>query len=314
MNSILIIVLAFLILFILQNIINNYMGINDVINKNINEVLTNNFRAVDNKKKEINDYIKKRTERKKPPPKFKDPFYKFPDPMLSNITHPLSAGYKPMFQNNSGPPDMTNLEVVRKSGLEYYIKNPIEFQPDYVNKDTMDADPGNYTMQGIARTDTDDDLNEMTSDTYLTKYPNYADSNFGNELTNVGYFFDNDENNNFVNLKNRILPDNCTIDGNSMNCKFNGHLQPIPDKLMKNDSRVLDNIGVLVDNVELVQSTNDFSYGDVSGGQYKVWSYPDDKPMNGGVEFGSVYASNPLGYNEKNMGVIDNLSCSTCAI
>jgi len=219
-----------------------------------------------------------------------------------------------MFQNNSGPPDMSNLEVVRKSGLDYYMQNPITFNPEFVNKDTMDADPGNYTTQGLARTDTEEDKNEMTSDQYLTKYPKYAGSNFGNELTNVGYFFDNNENNKFVNLKNRILPDNCTIDGNSMSCKFNDHLQPIPDKLMKNNSRVLDNIGVLVDDVQLVQSTDNFSYGDVSGGQYKVWSYPDDRPMNGGVEFGSVYGSNPLGQNESYMNVVDNLNCSTCAI
>ena len=40
MNSILIIVLAFIILFILQNIINNRMGINDVLHKNTNDVIT----------------------------------------------------------------------------------------------------------------------------------------------------------------------------------------------------------------------------------------------------------------------------------
>jgi len=311
MNSILIIVLAFLILFILQNIINNRMGINDIMNKHINKVLNTNVKKVENKKKEVKDYIKKKSEVKV---EYKDPFYKFPDPMLSNISHPLSAGYKPMFKSNDGPPDMTNLDVVRKSGLEYYMKNPITFNPNYVNKDTMDAHPGNHTMQGLARTDLESDVNEMTSDQYLTKYPDYADSNFSNELTNVGHFFDSDENNKFIDIKNKILPNNCTMKGNSMNCTFNGHLQPIPDKLMRNDSRVLDNIGVLVDDVELVQSTNDFSYGDVSGGQYKVWSYPDDKPMNGGLEMDGVYASNPLGQNETNMIVDNKLNCSTCAI
>ena len=59
----------------------------------------------------------------------------------------------------------------------------------------------------------EDDKNEMTSDVYLTKYPKYADSNIMNELTNVGYFFDNDENNNFINIKDKILPDNCNLNG-----------------------------------------------------------------------------------------------------
>ena len=95
MNSILIIVLAFLILFILQNIINNRMGINDVLNKNTNESITKYVDKVKGKKQEVNNYIK---ENSKVKTEFKDPFYKFPDPMLSNISHPLSAGYKPLFQ------------------------------------------------------------------------------------------------------------------------------------------------------------------------------------------------------------------------
>ena len=50
----------------------------------------------------------------------------------------------------------------------------------------MDADPGDYTMLGLARTDLDEDKNEMTSDVYLTK-SKYRSSDFGNEPTNVGY-------------------------------------------------------------------------------------------------------------------------------
>ena len=312
MNSILIIVLAFSILFILQNIINNRMGINDVINKNITSVLTTSFDKVKGKKKQVNKYI---SDNSKVETKFTDPFYSFPDPMLSNISHPLSPGYKPMFQNDSGPPDMSNLDIIRKSGLDYYKHNPKVFNPDFVNKDTMDADPGDYTMQGLARgPGEDEDKNEMTSDTYLTKYPVFADSNIRNELTNVGYFFDNEDNNKFINLKNKTLPENCTIDGDSMSCKFNDKLQPIPDKLMKNNSAVLNSIGVLIDNVDLVQSTDGYQYSKVDGNNYQVWNYPDEKPMNGGAEYGSVYPSSPFGNNESYMNVADNLNCSTCAI
>ena len=59
MNSILIVVLAFLILFILQNIINNRMGINDLINVNLDKVITNNFTDVKDKKQGLNKYISK---------------------------------------------------------------------------------------------------------------------------------------------------------------------------------------------------------------------------------------------------------------
>ena len=37
----------------------------------------------------------------------------------------------------------------------------------------------------------------MTSSKYITKYPKYADSNIVNELTNVGYFFDTNDNNKY---------------------------------------------------------------------------------------------------------------------
>lgn len=317
MNSILIIVLAFLILFILQNIINNKMGINNIINKQLDSNITKTFNNIKSKQDKLNNYIKKNSETKT---EFKDPFYKFPDPMLSNVSHPLSSGFKPMFEQlNEGPPDLTDLKIVRKSGLDYYIKNPKVFNHMPVNKDTMDADPGKFTLQGLARKDLESDANEMTSNIYLTKYPKYANSDFGNELTNVGYFFDNQENNQYINIKDKILPENCTMDGNNLSCKLNGTLQPIPDKLMMNSDAVLNSIGVLIDNKSLVQSTNGYSIGEVDGNNYKIWNYPDESPMNGGVDFknndnNDVYASNPLGTNETYMSVTDNLNCSSCAI
>jgi len=310
MNSILIIVLAFSILFILQNIINNSMGINDVINKNINNIMTKTVDSVNGQKKQINKYI---SDKSKVKTEYQDPFYKFPDPMLSNISHPLSKGYKPLM-NDNGEPDMSNLDIVRSSSLDYYFNDPKVFNPSFVNKDTMDADPGNHTLQGLAkRWDGKETQIKMTSDEYLTKYPAYADSNIVNELTNVGYFFDHDDNNKFINLKDKVLPDNCSIDGDKLSCEFNGKLQVIPDKLMKNDSSVLNSIGVLVDNVELIQSTDGYEYGQVDGNNYKIWNYPNEKPINGGVEFGSVYGSNE-GYNESFMSVTNSLNCSSCAI
>jgi hypothetical protein len=313
MNSILIVVLAFLILFILQNIINNRMGINDLINVNLDKVITNNFTSVKDKKQGLNNYIKEKSEVKV---EYKDPFYKFPDPMLSNISHPLSKGFKPTFQNlNESEPDMSDLNIIRKSNLDYYMQNPKVFNPMAINKDTMNANPGNFTLQGLAkRWDGKEESISMTSDEYLTKYPKYSDSNITNELTNVGYFFDNEENNKYIDLKSKILPDNCSLDGDSLSCEFNNKLQEIPDKLMKNNSQVLNSIGVLVDNEELYKSTNGYEIGQVDGGNYKIWNYADEKGMNGGVEFGSVYGSGPLGTNETYANVTDNLNCSSCAI
>ena len=52
--------------------------------------------------------------------------------MLSNISYPLSPGYKPMFkQLNESEPDMSDLEIVRRSGMEYYIRDPKVFKPNF---------------------------------------------------------------------------------------------------------------------------------------------------------------------------------------
>ena len=313
MNLILIIILSFVALFIIQSIVNKYLGIDKTITTDVVNILNDNIKkGNDHVNKNIKD-VKKQTEIN---PKFKDHFYKFPDPMLSNISHPLSKGYKPTFQNlNDSVPDMSDLEIVRKSDIDYYIQNPKVFNPMAVNKDTMDADPGDYTLQGLAkRWDSKEKSIKMTSDEYLTKYPKYSDSDITNELTNVGYFFDNDENNKYIDLKSKILPDNCSVEGDSLSCEFNNKLQKIPDKLMKNNSQVLNSVGVLINNEELYKSTNGYDIGQVDGGNYKIWNYPDEKGMNGGVEFGSVYGSSPLGTNETYANVTNNLNCSSCAI
>ena len=313
MNSILIVILAFLILFILQNIINNRLGINEVLSKHVFKDVTKKIDNVNKRKDNIRKTIK---EKSKVKVDYKDPFYKFPDPMLSNVSHPLSAGYKPMYEQlNKGAGDFSDVNIIRKSNLDYYVRDPQVFNPGYIKKDTMDADPGNHTLQGLAKKyDGKEETIDMTTDEYLTKYPKYADSNIENELTNVGYFFDTENNNKYIDHQQKYIPDNCSVNGDKMTCELNGNLQPIPDKLMMNNSDVLNSIGVVVDDRELVQSSNDYQIGIVDGNNYKIWNYPDEKSMNGGIEFGSVYASGPLGTNETYMSVTNRLNCESCAI
>lgn len=318
MNSILIIILSFLILFIIQNIINNRTGINELISKNIGKEITSKFNNINSEQNELNKYIKKRSKRET---RYQDPFYKFPDPMLSNTSNPLSPGFKPMFEQlNESNPDMSDLEIIRRSGMDYYIRDPKVFKPNFLPVDTMNANPGNFTLQGIANKYSSDESSILaTSEEYLSQFPVYADSKFGNELTNTGYFFDNNDHNQYINLENKILPQNCSMVGDDLSCKLNGRLYPIPKELMKNSNPVLDSIGVLINNIPLVQSTDSYVIGDVDGYQYQIWNYPNESTMNGGIDFvnndnNDVYASNPLGYNETFMNVTDNLNCSSCAI
>ena len=92
------------------------MGINDVLNQKRNEVITNNFNKIKGKKRRLNNYIKDRSKVKV---EYKDPFYKFPDPMLSTISNPLSPGYSPLnSDNNNLLSNDPNLKIVRNNGRQ----------------------------------------------------------------------------------------------------------------------------------------------------------------------------------------------------
>jgi hypothetical protein len=312
MNLILIIILSFVALFIIQSIVNKYLGIDKTITTDVVNILNDNIKkGNDHVNKNIKD-VKKQTEIN---PKFKDPFYKFPDPMLSNISHPLSKGFKPMYEQlNQSSPDMSDLDIIRKSTLEYYVRDPVVFNPAYIKKDTIDAAPGDYTNQGIAKKYNKKEKQiGMTSSKYITKYPKYADSNIVNELTNVGYFFDTNDNNKYKYNQQKTLPEGCELNGESLKCKLNGELQEIPNTLLNYNSDVVNSIGVVVNDTQLIQSPNNYQYGLVDGKDYQIWNYPDDKPMNGGGGF-DVYASNSLGDNETYASVSNRLGCKSCSI
>ena len=147
---------------------------------------------------------------------------------------------------------------------------------------------------------------------FVSKYPKYANSNFVNELTNVGYFFDNTDNNKYTQQK--ILPENCKLNGESLTCELNGKQHEIPNSLLNYNTDVVDSIGVVSNDTEIIQSPDNYQFGLVDGKDYQIWNYPDDNVMNGGKGFDGIYASNPLGENESYGSVTNRLGCKSCSI
>jgi hypothetical protein len=313
MNIILLVVLGFTILFILQNIIENKNGVSEVFNKITNNKITDHFSSIKKSMDNTNKYINNKS---KQDVVYDDPFYKFPDPMTSTITNPLSPGYSPLNNNNNNLlSNDPNVNIIRDNGFDYYKNKQIYFDPFHVQKDTMDADPGKFTKQGLAKTwDGEETIIKADSDEYLTKYPDFSPSDFGNQLTNAGFLYDNEENNKYMNLKDKVLPDNCKLNGDELECTFNNKLQKIPKQLMKNNSNVLNSVGVIIQDDDLIKSNNNFSYDQVGGNVYKSWKYDNEKEINGNFVFNNISPSNPFGSNESYMLVDDNLNCSTCSI
>lgn len=313
MNVVLLVILGFTILFILQNIVENRNGLNDVMNKVTDNAITKHFNSIKNTRNNSRKLVKDRSKQKV---EYDDPFYNFPDPMTSTISHPLSPGYNPLnIDNNNILNNNPDLEIIRDNGFDYYKNGQIYFDPFHVHKDTMDADPGKFTKQGLAKSwDGEESLIKADSDEYLTKYPDYAPSDFGNQLTNAGFLYNNNENNKYINLKEKILPENCKLNDNELECNFNDKLYKIPDRTIKNNNNVLNSVGVIIQDDDLIKSNNNFSYDDVNGNVYKSWKYDNEKELNGNVVFNNIVPSNPLGSNETYMLIDNNLNCSSCSI
>ena len=307
MNIILLVFLAFTILFMLQNVVESKDGLNGIMNKVGNINITKHFDSI---KKSINN------SDKLVQPATKVEYDNFPDPMTSSISQPLSPGYSPLNTNSdnllSNDP---NLKIIRDNGFDYYKNEQIYFDPSNIKKDTMDADPGKFSYHGLVKSfDTEETLIKSDSDEYLTKYPDYAPSDFGNQLTNTGFLYNNSENNKYINLKEKVLPENCKLNGNDLECNFNNNLQKIPDKLMKNTSAVLDSVGVIIHDDELIKSNSGFTYDEIGGNVYKSWKYDNEKELNGNFVFNNILPSNPMGTNESYMSVDSELDCASCSI
>ena len=309
MNIILLVFLAFTILYVLQNVVESKDGLNGIMNKVGNINITKHFDSIKNSINNSDELVQAQ-------PSTKVEYDNFPDPMTSTISHPLSPGYSPLNTDNenllSNDP---NLKIIRDNGFDYYKNEQIYFDPSNIKKDTMDADPGNFSYHGLVKSfDTEETLIKSDSDEYLTKYPDYAPSDFGNQLTNTGFLYNNSENNKYINLKEKVLPENCKLNGNELECTFNNKLQKIPDKLMKNNSDVLNSVGVIIHDDELIKSNSGFTYDEIGGNVYKSWKYDNEKELNGNFVFNNIVPSNPMGTNESYMSIDDKLDCASCSI
>ena len=309
MNIILLVFLAFTILYVLQNVVESKDGLNGIMNKVGNINITKHFDSIKNSINNSDELVQAQ-------PSTKVEYDNFPDPMTSTISHPLSPGYSPLnTDNNNLLINDPNLKIIRDNGFDYYKNEQIYFDPSNIKKDTMDADPGNFSYHGLVKSfDTEETLIKSDSDEYLTKYPDYAPSDFGNQLTNTGFLYNNSENNKYINLKEKVLPENCKLNGNDLECNFNNNLQKIPDKLMKNTSAVLDSVGVVINDDELIKSNSGFTYDEIGGNVYKSWKYDNEKELNGNFVFNNIVPSNPMGTNESYMSIDDKLDCASCSI
>jgi len=143
------------------------------------------------------------------------------------------------------------------------------------------------------------------SEVDVSQHPKYYTSDLQNEKINIAGFFNNDQfyHDNTSPNSNTTLPERCSMNSNNeVLCDYNNRLQLIPPTLISNSETnpVLTNIGG--DN--FYNTIDTVKVGNISGNNYQVWEYDDEKSINGGKYFEGVYGASAENETYMELGTI----------
>lgn len=125
----------------------------------------------------------------------------------------------------------------------------------------------------------------------VSQHPKYYTSNVEDEKIDVAGFFNNTQfyHDNTSPNSTTFFPERCrTNSENEVFCDFNNRLQLVPPKLINDSEKngVLNSIGN-----DIYKTVDSTKVGDISGNNYQIWEYTNEKSINGGEYFGSVFGS-----------------------
>lgn len=197
-------------------------------------------------------------------------------PQISHGFKQLSKGHIKPLDNllDILPTNKDDINIIRNSGRD--VENRF-YVPNYFRKDTLDRN--NIGTEEVRPFILDDKKSEQSwTDSNVSNHPKYYTSDFKNNITNSGNFYDkNNQFNDTTSSNTNTLPsDNCYISKNGeVFCKDNTRIQNIPPALINDESlNSLNIIGVYKDKSSFDSITNDKEF------------------------YNNVYASKELGTNE----------------
>ena len=236
---------------------------------------------------------------------------------LGDFPYPqISRGFKKLSKKTMKPLDnlkdllpsgKDNLNIMRDT-RENINKKRI-YLPDYYRKDRLGGnDIGTEELRPFTNSEEPD--NSWT-DVNVSKHPKFYNSDIKNELTNVGSFFDkNNQYNDKTSSNTEVLvSDGCYTDKEGeIFCEDNTRLQNIPPSLISdiNKCYALNTIGMYKDRNRKDKEFVSFNSEKIDGEELGVWSYSDDRTINGGKFFNNVVASRNK--NEINSRPLERLS------
>jgi hypothetical protein len=236
---------------------------------------------------------------------------------LEDFPYPqISRGFKKLSKKTIKPLD--NLKDLLPSGKDNLnimrdtrgnINKKRIYLPDYYRKDRLGGnDIGTEELRPFTNSEEPD--NSWT-DVNVSKHPKFYNSDIKNELTNVGSFFDkNNQYNDKTSSNTEVLvSDGCYTDKEGeIFCEDNTRLQNIPPSLISdiNKCYALNTIGMYKDRNRKDKEFVSFNSEKIDGEELGVWSYSDDRTINGGKFFNNVVASRNK--NEINSRPLERLS------
>jgi hypothetical protein len=151
----------------------------------------------------------------------------------------------------------------------------------------------------------DENMKTAWSEVDVSQHPKHYTSDIQDEKINIAGFFNNEQffHDSTSPNSNTILPERCSITANNeVLCDYNNRLQLIPPKLISNSETnpVLNSIG----SDKLYQTIDSTKVGEISGNNYQVWEYENEKSMNGGKYFQDVYGASAENESYMELGTI----------
>ena len=202
----------------------------------------------------------------------------FPYPQISRGIKRLSRGKSPFPLNNDKqfqPNGETDLRIIRHTDTPLNMTRDRMYLPDYYRKDRLSGNT--IGTEELREFELNKDKSESSwSDKNVSEHPKFYNADIKDELTNIGSFFDR---NNQYNGKSSINSESLTTDRCYKNkdgdifCEDYTRLQLIPPSLIKDPQSC---------------------YALNSVGMYKDMDLDDDRNdrvMNGGIFFDGINAS-----------------------
>jgi hypothetical protein len=239
----------------------------------------------------------------------------FPYPQISHGFKKLSKGLVKPLDNVKDllPGGSSKINIIRDK--ENTMDTKRYYLPDYYRKDRLcENDIGSEELRPFL---TNEDVSEQSwTDMNVSDHPKFYTSEIDNELTNIGAFFDkNNQYHDKTSSNTDVLTsDSCYTDkmGN-FRCEDNSRLQLIPPSLItdKNKCYTLNTIGIYKDKSTPNDQVN-YEVERVNGHSQGVWSYSDDRTIHGTNFLGNIFPSKVV--NESYSGAELSQECTDCPL